>query len=228
MTTTSATGATLPTINGVTIERVDLIPLKKQLGVALKDNVDLYWDCVKRYFQGKLSKNELNFHVHAYLTESNIHLHNAFFKAVIYNSFYAKTAAPILEPPKTVAKQKIASFSLVSPPQMTPSVSAAVAGGASSKEGGKERERAKSSKESSGKEKRKDKKNGATTPATGPAAADTKAKPSSKKNKTKKTGSTSRSALTTSTGSVTTQAKRSDKRNHPKCNYISYIGAKKS
>jgi len=85
----------IPTLFGTSTERIDLTPLKKQLDAILKENSETYWDWIRKFFAGKLSKIELDYYVRLYITDNNLHLHNSFFKAILQNALYAKTPPPI-------------------------------------------------------------------------------------------------------------------------------------
>ncbi|EGC39825.1 hypothetical protein DICPUDRAFT_147392 [Dictyostelium purpureum] len=92
----------LPTPYDISYERIDLAPLKKQLDAVLKDRSEDYWEWIRRFLAGKLSKRELDYYVQTNLTEAYLHLHNQFFKAVIFNAFYSKTSPPpIMESAKS-------------------------------------------------------------------------------------------------------------------------------
>ncbi|KAN0016054.1 hypothetical protein ACTFIU_006006 [Dictyostelium citrinum] len=90
----------IPTPYETSLERIDLIPLKKQLDAVLKDRSEDYWEWIRKYLCGRLSKRELDYYVTTNLNEPNLHLHNTFFKAVIFNAFYSKTSPTIIEQTK--------------------------------------------------------------------------------------------------------------------------------
>ncbi|EGG14439.1 hypothetical protein DFA_12211 [Cavenderia fasciculata] len=109
--TTTPTKPVAPPINGIEMERIDYIPLKKQLNNVLKDKADMYWDTLKQFFTGRMTKRELDHFVLLYLTESHLKLHNAFIRALLQNSLYANTPpTQTLDPPKPIPKKKILTY----------------------------------------------------------------------------------------------------------------------
>ncbi|KAF2075451.1 hypothetical protein CYY_003232 [Polysphondylium violaceum] len=101
----------IPTLFGASVERIDLVPLKKQLELVLKENSEAYWDWIRKFFAAKLSKIELDYYVKLYISENNLHLHNSFFKAILQNALYAKTPPPINQENRLKRKSSSSSSS---------------------------------------------------------------------------------------------------------------------
>ncbi|KAK5583678.1 hypothetical protein RB653_005276 [Dictyostelium firmibasis] len=114
----------IPTPYETSLERIDLIPLKKQLDAVLKDRSEDYWEWIRKYLCGRLSKRELDYYVTTNLNEPNLHLHNTFFKAVIFNAFYSKTSPTIIEQTKVPIPS--ASSNQTSPSLSTTSTSSSL------------------------------------------------------------------------------------------------------
>ncbi|KYR01854.1 hypothetical protein DLAC_01871 [Tieghemostelium lacteum] len=112
----SASGYTASPLFNTTQDRINLIPLKKQLDSILKEHTDTYWDYIKKFFQGKLSKRELDHYVSTFLQDHNkinnlVFHHNALFKAILQNSLYSRSAPSVSEYIKVGSKRKSLSSS---------------------------------------------------------------------------------------------------------------------
>lgn len=90
-------------------ERVDLQSFKSKLKLVLKDNSNEYWECLKKFTQAKLTKQELDNYARSVLvTDDNgtpffdpelaqVALHNLFIKS-IFNNAYCPYGPPLPNP----------------------------------------------------------------------------------------------------------------------------------